>query len=40
MLTIFRAKTQTEGIGYQTLINATLRDACNSKPVGEELKAS
>lgn len=36
VLTIFREKAQTEGIGYQTLINAALREACNSKPVDEE----
>lgn len=36
ILTMFREKAQSEGIGYQTLINAALREACNSKPVDEE----
>jgi uncharacterized protein (DUF4415 family) len=31
----FRAKAETEGIGYQTLINRTLRDAVTAGPVDE-----
>jgi uncharacterized protein (DUF4415 family) len=49
VLSVFRARAQAEGIGYQTLINATLREAIGSRPVDEatlrrvlreELKAS
>jgi uncharacterized protein (DUF4415 family) len=36
VLTTFKKKAQAEGIGYQTLIYAALREACNSKPVDEE----
>lgn len=31
----FRAKAEAEGIGYQTLINQTLRSAFHSRPVDE-----
>ena len=33
LLSIFRARSEAEGIGYQTLINATLRAAVGSRPV-------
>ena len=36
LLSIFRARSEAEGIGYQTLINATLREAVGSRPVDEE----
>ncbi len=35
LLVAFRAKAQAEGIGYQTLINRTLRKATSSSPVDE-----
>lgn len=49
IIAAFRARAEAEGIGYQTLINATLREAISSRPVDEatlrrilreELKAS
>ncbi len=49
VLSFFRERGEAEGIGYQTLINATLREAIGSRPVDEatlrrvlreELKAS
>lgn len=49
VLSVFRTRADTEGIGYQTLINAALREAIASRPVDEatlrrvireELKAS
>jgi uncharacterized protein (DUF4415 family) len=49
VLTVFRERAEAEGIGYQTLINAALREAIGSRPVDEatlrrvlreELKAS
>lgn len=49
VLAAFRARAEAEGIGYQTLINLTLRQAATSGPVDEatlrrvlreELKAS
>jgi len=49
IIAAFRARAEAEGIGYQTLINATLREAIGSRPVDEvtlrrilreELKAS
>lgn len=49
ILSIFRARAEAQGLGYQTLINATLREAIGSRPVDEatlrrilreELKAS
>jgi uncharacterized protein (DUF4415 family) len=36
LLAIFRAKAEAEGIGYQTLINRTLREAVIAGPVDEE----
>jgi predicted DNA binding CopG/RHH family protein len=36
LLVAFRAKAEAEGIGYQTLINRTLRQASGSGPVDEE----
>ena len=35
MLMTFRAKADAEGIGYQTLINQTLRGVAGSAPVDE-----
>ncbi len=35
LLTIFRAKAESEGARYQTLINQTLRHATGSAPVDE-----
>jgi predicted DNA binding CopG/RHH family protein len=35
LLVSFRAKAAAEGIGYQTLINRTLREATGSSPVDE-----
>lgn len=35
LLATFRAKAEAEGIGYQTLINRTLRQAAISGPVDE-----
>ena len=35
LLVTFRAKADAEGIGYQTLINRTLRQAAGSAPVDE-----
>ena len=35
LLVTFRAKAEAEGIGYQTLINRTLRHAFGSAPVDE-----
>jgi len=35
LLLTFRAKAEAEGIGYQTLINQTLRGATGSAPVDE-----
>lgn len=35
LLSIFRAKAEAEGIGYQTLINQTLREALAAGPVDE-----
>lgn len=35
LLAIFRAKAEAEGIGYQTLINRTLREAVSAGPVDE-----
>jgi hypothetical protein len=49
VLVSFRARAEAEGIGYQTLINRTLREAAGSAPVDaatlrrilrEELRAS
>jgi len=36
LLLAFRAKAESEGTGYQTLINQTLRQATGSAPVDEE----
>lgn len=36
VLSIFRVRAESKGIGYQTLINATLREAVSSRPVDEE----
>jgi uncharacterized protein (DUF4415 family) len=35
VLSVFRARAEAEGIGYQTLINAALREAIGSRPVDE-----
>lgn len=35
LLTVFRAKAQAEGAGYQTLINQALRRAAGSSPIDE-----
>ena len=35
VLDFFRARAEEGGIGYQTLINATLREALGSRPVDE-----
>lgn len=35
VLSYFRERAEAEGIGYQTLINAALRDAIGSRPVDE-----
>ena len=35
LLAIFRAKAEAEGIGYQTLINRTLREVVSAGPVDE-----
>jgi uncharacterized protein (DUF4415 family) len=35
LLMAFRAKAESEGTGYQTLINQTLRQAARSAPVDE-----
>jgi predicted DNA binding CopG/RHH family protein len=35
LLVTFRAKAEAEGIGYQTLINRTLRRSFGSAPVDE-----
>jgi len=49
VLSGFRARAKSQGLGYQTLINATLREAIGSRPIDEatlrrilreELKAS
>ena len=32
----FRQRTDKEGLGYQTLINQTLRDRVNARPLDEE----
>ena len=36
VLVAFRSRAKAEGIGYQTLINRTLRQAVGSRPVDEE----
>ena len=36
LLLTFRAKADAEGIGYQTLINRTLRQAAGSSPIDED----
>jgi len=36
VLSVFRSRAEAEGIGYQTLINAALREAIGSRPVDEE----
>ena len=36
LLLTFRAKADAEGIGYQTLINRTLRQAAGSRPIDED----
>jgi uncharacterized protein (DUF4415 family) len=49
VLSVFRERAESEGIGYQTLINEALREAVGSRPIDEatlrrvlreELKAS
>lgn len=36
VLLAFRSQAEAEGIGYQTLINRTLRQSVGSRPVDEE----
>ena len=36
VLSFFRERAEAEGIGYQTLINAALREVIGSRPVDEE----
>lgn len=36
LLARFRAQAEEEGLGYQTLINRTLREAVSGPPVDEE----
>lgn len=36
VLLAFRSRADAEGIGYQTLINQTLREALGARPVDEE----
>ncbi len=36
VLVAFRSRANAEGIGYQTLINQTLRQAVGSRPVDED----
>lgn len=36
VLSAFRARAEEEGIGYQTLINQTLREALGRRPVDED----
>ena len=36
VLLAFRSRAKAEGIGYQTLINRTLRQAVGSRPVDED----
>ncbi len=36
LLVAFRSRAKVEGIGYQTLINQTLRQTLGSHPVDEE----
>lgn len=35
VLSVFRARADEEGIGYQTLINRTLREAIGRRPLDE-----
>jgi len=35
VLSVFRARAEAEGIGYQTLINPSLREAIGFRPVDE-----
>ena len=35
ILSAFRDRAEAEGLGYQTLINATLREAIGSRPIDE-----
>jgi len=36
VLATFRARAEAEGIGYQTLVNAALREVVGSRPVDEQ----
>ncbi len=36
VLVAFRSRAKIEGIGYQTLINQTLRQAVGSRPIDED----
>ena len=36
ILTFYREKAKSEGIGYQTLINAALRASIQKQPLDEE----
>ena len=36
ILAVFRAQAKDEGIGYQTLINRTLRQSLGARPLDEE----
>ena len=35
VISAFRARAESKGVGYQTLINAALREAIGSRPVDE-----
>ena len=37
VLAAFRSRANVEGIGYQTLINQTLRPTIGSRPIDEEM---
>ncbi len=37
VLEAFRARAEEQGIGYQTLINATLRNSLSQEPITEEM---
>ena len=36
ILSVFRARAEAEGVGYQTLINAALRGVIGSHPIDED----
>lgn len=37
VISLFKKQTETSGIGYQTLINQTLRNSIEAEPVDEDL---